>query len=183
MRKLLLSTLLLTAFFLVPGFALAQTPTPTVSPRGLQVKQEVKNRIATNSEERALALDERRRERIGAFFEIMVKRFEAAIARLEKLIERIENRIDKIKEETPSEDLTSQEEQLNDAKDKLEAAKDAISDMQDEFETFLTSDEPRVVFKELGKSIRDLKSDLVEIHRILVQIIGDLKGLRVGDEK
>lgn len=180
MKKILIAVTLLTILFF-PAFSVsAQTPTPSVTPKGQQVRQDVKARVAQKKVERAAALTEQRQLKIKTFFERMIKRFEAAIERLEKLIDRIETRMDKIKTEDPSVDLSDEEDQLNDAKEKLNDAKDKMQGLKDEFDTLLGSNEPKVIFKQVGKDLRDLKQDLVEVHRILVHIIGDIKGLRVG---
>jgi Rad3-related DNA helicase len=179
MRRIIAFVFLL-VFLVSSSSAFAQSPLPSRSPRGIQVRQEVKERIQEERQERVAALSEKRQGLIRNYFQRMLDRFDAAIIRLEKLIERISSRVEKIKEEDPSQDLSDQEEQLSEAKNKLDEARDKKTMMIEEFETFLTSDEPTVVFKELGESIRDLKSDLVEVHTLLTHIIGDIKGLRVG---
>lgn len=142
-----------------------------------------KMRVAEEKLERAAALTEQRQDKIRMFFAKMMERIEAAIARLQKLIERIEARIVKIKEENPDADLSDQEDKLTEAKDMLDDAKEKLQELKDDFESLLESGEPKEVFKKIGEDIRNLKQDLVEIHRTLVYIIGDIKGLRVGQNK
>ncbi len=183
MKKLLVTATFVFIFFSQPLISFAQTAAPSRTPKGVQVRQEVKLRIAEEKTEREAKLSEQRKARITAFFERMMKRFEAAIERLELLIDRIQARINKIEEENSDADTSSQQGQLDGAKSKLDDAKGKIQTLKDEFDTFLNSDDPKIVFKEVGDNVRDLKQDLVEIHRILVQIIGDIKGLRIGNEK
>jgi DNA repair exonuclease SbcCD ATPase subunit len=180
MRKFLVLATFLFLFFPLVSSVSAQTSTPTITPKGQQVRQEVKQKITEQRTEKTATLAAQRQAKIKAFFARMMNRFEAAIERLEKLIERIQTRIDKIKEEDPSVDLSDQEEQLDDAQGSLTGAINKIQELKDDFDTLLTSDEPGVIFKEIGEDVRDLKQDLVEVHRILVHIIGDIKGLRVG---
>lgn len=182
MRKFLLALLLVT-FFLTPSVSLAQNSTPIKSPRGQEVRTETKARIQQQREVKQQALDEMRQARIRKFFERMLTRFEAAITRLEKLIGRIQARFDKIKTEDTTVDLTDEQAQLDEAGDLLEDAKDKILDLKSDFETLLTSDDPKTVFKAVGQNVRDLKQDLTEIHTLLVKVIGDIKGLRVGAGK
>lgn len=158
MRRYLLPLLLL-IFFLVPTVSFAQTSSPTPTRKSEKIRVE-----------KLKAVSEKRQVRITAFFEKMMKRFEAAIARLEKLIERIETRMDKIDYDDKSD--------LNEAKRKLSGTKVKIETLKTDFNNMLTSDTPKEVFKKLGQKVREIKKDLVEVHKILVHIIGNLKGLR-----
>lgn len=185
MRKLLVLTTFILLFFSQVFSVSAQTVTPSATPfrtpKGEGIRQEVKLRVAEQRTEKSEALEERRQEKIKSFFERMMSRFEAAIERLQKLIDRIQARIDKIKAGDPDADVEAQQSQLDNAKDKLNDAKNKIQDLKNDFDDLLTSDDPKTVFKTVGKNVRDLKKDLVEIHKILVHIIGDIKGLRVGE--
>ena len=176
MKKFVI-TALLAILLISPGIVNAQTttPVPTRTPRGQQVRQEVKQRIVAEKEERLQALTEKRRGLIREFFQRMLRRFEAMIDRLERLVQRIEARMDKIGDVDKTD--------LNRAKAKLADTQADIDALKADFEEMLTSDTPKEVFKDLGQEVRNIKKQLVEIHRLLVSIIGDLKGLRVGDEE
>ena len=104
----------------------------------------------------------------------MLRRFEAMVERLEKLIQRIEARMDKIGDADKTD--------INEAKALLADTQENIDALNANFEEMLTSDTPREVFKDLGEQVRNIKKQLVDVHRFLVEIIGNLKGLRVGNE-
>ncbi|MEK7182771.1 MAG: hypothetical protein AAB694_01280, partial [Patescibacteria group bacterium] len=157
-----------------PGLLHALTRTP--NPRSQEVRQQIEERRATI----AAQLEERRKELIRKFFNRMVERIEAAIERLERLIGRIERRIAKL--EAAGEDMTDVKSQVNDAKTKLGNAKDDLQDAKDGLEDVLSSNDPKAAFKQIGQTIRGIVRQLVEVHRILVHLIGDIKGLRVGQE-
>lgn len=121
-----------------------------------------------------------RRERIRTFWGRMLTRIEAAIERLEKLIGRMESRIEIIKETDASLDTAPAEADIASAKDLLDQAKADLQTAKDAFEDMLASEEPKDAFAQVIESVRQIKKNLVEIHRLLVQAIGNIKGLRVA---
>ena len=147
-------------------------------------RQLIRDQVQTRNEERkatiAARLTEIRRARIRNFFNRLTRRLEAAIDRLEKLITRIESRIAKIEEADNDIDTGPVTEQVNDAKAKLASAKADLQEVKDTFETLLTADEPREVFETVRDKITNIKDAIIEVHRLLVHVIGDIKGLRVG---
>lgn len=183
-RKLVILSFLLTLALVVPTSSVyAQTATPKPTTRGEQVRKAVKTGIAQARVEKKLVLEEKKQNLIKSYFEKMMDRFDAAIKRVEKLITRIESRIEKIEVENPTTDLTEVKEELADAKDELTKLITEAEAVKSDFEEVLISDEPKVVFKEVITQTRVLKKDLAEIHVTLVKVIGDIKGLRVGNEK
>ncbi|MEK7111718.1 MAG: hypothetical protein AAB875_00155 [Patescibacteria group bacterium] len=173
----LLITSLLSLHLLFSPYVLAA---PSGTPRGQAIREEAQVRNAERRASIAANLTEIRQERITKFFERMVKRLEAAITRLERLITRIESRIAKIAEADEDIDTGPITDQVNDAKDLLADAEALLADVQADFATLLTSDDPKIVFKQVRANISEIKQLLIEVHRILVHLIGDIKGLRVG---
>ena len=149
-------------------------------PRGQSIREQVQAKNEERKATIAARLTEVRRERIRNFFNRLVKRLEAAIIRLERLITRIESRIAKIEAADEDIDTSPITEQVNDAKVKLGDAKTELQEVKDVFESLLTSDDPKEVFETVREKIMNIKEDLIEIHRILVHVVGDIKGLRVG---
>ena len=49
-------------------------------------------------------------------------------------------------------------------------------------EILLENDDPKAAFAEVKEKIQEIKLNLVEIYRILIHVIGDMKGLRIGTE-
>ncbi|MEK7550456.1 MAG: hypothetical protein AAB535_01605 [Patescibacteria group bacterium] len=150
MKKLIIGLAFLLLFVSI-------TPRATLA----QNRQEIK--------EQKVALDQKRQEKITIFFERMTNKYETAILRLEKLITRIETRIEEEDIETPNE--------LTEAKKRLIMTKSKIETIKIDFETMLISNKPKEVFKNVGKELRLIKSELVAIHKLLVSTIGDIKGL------
>lgn len=126
-------------------------------------------------------MTEKRQNLIRAFFQRMIKRLEAAIARLEKLIARIESRLNKI--QTEGKDVTNQKAELSRAKTGLTKAQNDLTTAKTAFENMISSNDPRAAFVNVRNTIKAVKLDLIEVHRILVHLIGDIQGLRVGTTK
>lgn len=178
MKKIVLIFLLL--FLLIPSPALAKSPlwiTPPVKP---EITRPVITRtpLPTKMAEIKAKLTERRQQLIRQFFTRMAKRLEAAIARLEKLIFRIESRLTKL--ENQDEDVSKIKTEVADAKTKLDKAKTDLADAKTKLEDVLTNEDPKAAFAEVKNLIKGVKTQLIEVHRILVHVIGDIKGLRVG---
>lgn len=178
MGSVLITSLLTLQLVFSSPFIGQATDTPRL--RGQELREQAQLRNEEKRATIAARFTEIRRQRITNFFNRLIKRLESAIARLEKLIERIESRIAKIEEE--EEDLATGPitEQVNEAKAMLADAKADLEATKDNFEALLDSDEPKEVFNEVRGNIIDIKDALVEVHRILVNVIGDIKGLRVG---
>lgn len=122
----------------------------------------------------------RRMTLIRTFFARMVKRFEAAITRLNKLIARIQSRIDKIEAEDEDIDTSAVEVELGTAKNKLASASAALEDAKGSLDNILDSENPKEAFASVKDLIKEIKYALIDVHRILVHLIGDIRGLRVG---
>ncbi len=178
MGSFLITSLLGLQLIFSPPFISQATSSPV--PR----RQLIREQVQTRNEERKATITARltevRRERIRNFFNHLVRRLEAAIVRLERLITRIESRIAKIEEADEDIDTAPITEQVNDAKTKLGSAKTELQEVKDVFETLLTTDSPKEVFETVREKIMNIKDALIEVHRILVHVIGDIKGLRVG---
>lgn len=179
MKKVVLVFLLL-LFLFSSSPALAKSPlwiTPPVKP---EITRPVITRtpLPTRMAKIKAKLTERRQQLIRQFFTRMVKRLEAAITRLEKLISRIESRLSKL--ESQGEDVSKIKTEVADAKTKLDKAKTDLEEAKTKLETVLESEDPKAAFAEVKNLIKGVKTQLIEVHRILVHVIGDIKGLRVG---
>lgn len=131
--------------------------------------------------EKRLEQREQKKKNIQNYFNQMTSRLETLISRLDTLITRIESRINKL--ETPEQPLTEQNNQIIEAKTKLNKAKADLASAKLKFEEILTGENPKKSFAEAKVLIKDLKTQLKEVHKILVHLIGDVKGLRLGTEK
>ena len=166
-------------FLVLAPSALAQTASP--SPRNQGRRAEVSATIEAKREENQNRVTAVRRERIRSFFGKMVVRIEATIERLEKLIDRLETRIAAIKKDNEGLDTTKAEDTIKEAKVTIEKAKTELTTLKAQLEELLVSDEPKIVFGQIQESLKTIKGYLKETHVLLVQTIGEIKGLRVGD--
>ena len=121
-----------------------------------------------------------RRERVRMFWGRMVTRIEAMITRLETLIDRMERRIAVIEASDEELDLTQAKADVAEAKGLLATAQASLETAKGDIEEVIGSPEPKEALREVIATIQGIKKNLLEIHRLLVQAIGQIKGLRVG---
>jgi len=152
-----------------------------------EIRQQIEERIEIRTQEkeerratREARLAEIRKARITAFFNHLTRRLEAFLERFSILISRIESRLDKIAQADEDIDTTSVEADIQEAKDLLVATEDLLSVLG--VEILLENDDPKAAFAEVKEKIQEIKLNLVEIYRILIHVIGDIKGLRIGTE-
>ncbi|KKQ52736.1 hypothetical protein A2865_04195 [Candidatus Woesebacteria bacterium RIFCSPHIGHO2_01_FULL_39_17] len=196
MRKVILLIFFLFIAAFVPVYSFAQTLTP--SSVGQQKRLEVQEKLEEKKAQREVKLEERqlireekratrearlsekRIERIRHFWQLLRRRLLAAVERLERLIGRIESRLAIIG--GANEDLVLDDVliQVADAKEMLAGVITNIEAADVEVETALASQEPKMAFEIVRSLVKEIKTDLMAIHRILVHVIGDIKGLRVG---
>lgn len=198
MRKVILTFSLFFLLLATPSYTLAIYPnpwrsiTPSATKEGVlerleirkelreQKREEIKDLIKERKATISSRLAELRRVRIRFYFGRLVRRLEAAINRLERLIERIESRLEKFEQEDEDLDTTSIHENLNEAKHLLDESRANIEASSDNLESVLDSENPHASFSIIRDIIKDIKENLIEVHRILVHVIGDIKGLRTG---
>lgn len=175
--------LLLTRFTLAEDLTsnINRTPKPLI--RSFEIRQEVKDNLKNKIETRQVSAEGRRCELkkslIKAYFERMIDRLSALIDRLQKLIDRIQSRIDKI--EASGIDLVGPKADLTSAKSNLADAKAKLDSLKSEMGTLLTCEDVKVEFKTIKSKVEEVKKELNEVHRLLTHIIGNIKGLRVGE--
>jgi HPt (histidine-containing phosphotransfer) domain-containing protein len=145
-------------------------------------REEIKFRIEEHRASVSAGLTNQKKQRIRHFFQLLTKRLEAAVARLETLISRIESRLEKIETQEEDIDTTSIREELEKIKANLDTAKADLETAKTSLETILESDQPKNAFQDVKELIKEIKQQLITIHRDLVYLIGDIKGLRIGQE-
>lgn len=144
-----------------------------------QLREEFKNRWKEKVATVQAKLEERVRARIRFFFGRITLRMEAAIARLDFLATRIENRLEILKKE--GEDVSEIQKEVDEAQKLIADAKVLLSEAKNNLENVLNSENPKEAFTVIRDSVRAIKDTLIEAHGILVKVIGDIKGLRVGN--
>lgn len=198
MKKVLFAAIFIFSLLFLPVTVLAQARTPNprpfllrdiVPPKDFEQKlatrearrEEIRQQIEERRATREARFAEIRRARISAFFDHLTKRFEALLERLAILISRIESRLEKIAEAGEDIDTTPIEADIQEAKDLLAETEDLLGALN--VEQILDNDDPKTAFTVVRESIQQIKLNLVEVHRILVHVIGDIKGLRIGTER
>ena len=178
MKKVVVVFLL--GFLFLPSPIFAKPPAWVTPPTRPEITKPtiVKELIPTKKAEIKAKLTEKRQQLIRQFFFRMVKRLGAAITRLEKLILRIESRLAKL--ESQGEDVSKIKIEVADAKTKLVKTKEDLELAKTKLEDVLISEDPKAAFAEVKNLIKGVKTQLIEVHRILVHVIGDIKGLHVG---
>jgi len=126
-------------------------------------------------------LNLRKKEIIKNYFRIMTKRLEAAINRLNKLIARIESRITKIEANDKTINTKVIKKDLTEAKGQLATASAKLNEMTTKMETVVESNTPKEDFTKVKSTADEISQILVKVHQTLVKVIGDIKGLRVGN--
>jgi|GEM_PF-7071758 len=143
-----------------------------------RLREELRNlwrdKVATHQ----ARLEERVRVRIRLLFGRIFTRMEAAIARLELLTTRIEKRLEILKNE--GKDIANIQKEVDEAKKLITDAKQTLEEVKANSENLIQSDKPKDAFTILRDSLKAVKDNLVKAHLILVKVIGDIRGLRVG---
>jgi len=178
MKKIFALTLFLSFFFLAvsPTIALTATPASERQGKGIGIEK-LQDRVASIEAK----LNVRKKEIIRNHFLRMTKRLEAAIDRLNRLITRIESRIAKIEANNEDINIEPIKKDIQKAKDKLLLATNKLNESKIKIDDLLESNTPKEAFAEVRDIIQEIKKDLIEAHRLLVKVIGDIKGLRVGE--
>lgn len=167
----------------LPVFAashLVQAQPVPVSPRQelrqerQEPRGEVRTQIQEKREELKGRLDEKRLKNISGYFERMTRRLEAALLREKKLADRIEARIKKF--EGKGAKLDEAKKNLEDARTAWKNAQKALMDAKSKFETLKTAGEPKAVFAEVRKLVKDVVDLVKKTHALMVKAIISLKG-------
>ncbi len=153
---------------------------PQRSENRVTIREELRQRIQQNIATHSERLSKIKQGRIKQYFSRMIRRLEAAVERLERLILRIESRLTKIKSSEQDLDTTKVEADLFNAKNLLESAKSDIQITRDDFDKLIGSDNLKENFKTIIETVHNIKQQLIQVHKILVQVIGEIKGLRAG---
>ncbi len=148
-----------------------------------EIQERIQERIKEKRATQESKLTQLRKEKIRKYWNLMEKRISATIERLNKLITRIESRIVKIKEENTDIDTSKVEPEIDKAKDLLSDTQKLLNETSENIDVILESENPKIAFEILREKVQEIKKNLIKVHNILVHIIGDIKGLRVGTYK
>ncbi len=144
------------------------------------VREIVRERVETKKATMAAKLTARKQANVQSQWQKLDTRLSAIIARLETLIERIESRVAMIANSGENIDTTGVETSLMEAKSLLGQTEADLLAANSLLEEVLASDDPKLAFSVVAEAIKEIRINIVEIHKILVLTIGDIRGLRVG---
>lgn len=181
--KKIIFTLLSLMLLLVTGvrFSLAKNEVEA-SPFRV-TKESVEERIETKKDRAEDRREGKRKENIAKYLQNMVAKLRAYVTRLETLISRIQSRFDKITAEDSSRDLSKIKTDLDKAKSILATIKDKITALEGMESVIVDSTTPKETFKDVRSKVESIKKDLKEVHLLLAHVIGNIKGLRVGESE
>ncbi len=151
------------------------------SGKGLTIREEAREKNQERIATFQARLSVRKKEIIRNHFARVTRRLEAVINRFNRLIERIESRISKIEANDPNIDTSLMKKQIEQAKEKLNSTKNQLDEAKTQMEVIIESNTPHEGFLQVKDIITEIRKNLIEIHQILVKVIGDIKGLRVGN--
>lgn len=178
--KALLLAFAFIAISVLPSYAQSAVPTEVPTRARERMEENTQNR-----EERRVQLTADRQARIREFFGKINTKLQAAIDRLKNLAERIGSRLAKYKEQNPEVDITEIESELADANALIAETETSFEELKaklpDWIDQMFESETPRDVFEEIKTAYKEIRSNLTEAHTMLAHIIGDIKGLRVGE--
>ena len=149
---------------------------------GETLKERIKGKmelVQQNQEENRARVQETRKARIRQFFGLMEKRLEAVIARQVRLAARIESRLSKLA--SAGEDVSIQSAKLVAAKALTSEAETLVGELGGGLEAVLEANDPKAAFSEVKGQVKAIVDKLKESHRLMVEIITEIKGLRVGN--
>ncbi len=144
------------------------------------IKAEIQRRVEDRKASQEAKVANKKRERIRNHWEMLEKRISATIERLNRLVTRIESRLAKISQDNPEMDFSPIQTNVNEAKVLLDNANVMLEEASFELDSLLEAENPKIAFESLRTTIGDIKDTLTEAHRILVHVIGNIRGLRVG---
>ena len=136
--------------------------------------EERRESLRAQTEERLAALDEQRRERITNFFARMQTRFEVLFRTIDRFAERLSVLIDKF--ENKGKEVTVAREKLAQAQTEIDEAQAAYVLFGDAFSVMLEAERPREAFADMREAVQNVKHELRDVHRALVDVLRELKG-------
>ncbi|KKR10158.1 MAG: hypothetical protein UT39_C0022G0012 [Candidatus Woesebacteria bacterium GW2011_GWA1_39_21] len=146
-----------------------------------QIRDRLEARVQTRTATREARLNQLKQNLIKKYYSNMSQRLWATISRLETLIQRIDARV-MILEDSSDLDLTSQKSDVVKAESLLSDTKALLTSSDGMIESVVTSNNPKDAYSILRSNISDIKNNLKQIHLLLVKVLGDLAGLRVGTQ-
>jgi hypothetical protein len=158
---------------LTPTRVFATNSTPT------GIRNTLRTKLAEHAATREARLSLVRRERIRAFWGRMLTRIEAMVERLERLIARMEARIGQIEALDENIDTSVAKDDIAEAKKLIVDIKADLETAKTQLEQVIGSEDPKAAFKDVINTVQGIKTNLIEVHRLLVHAIGSIKGLRV----
>ena len=127
-----------------------------------KIRSRVEERVATNQ----ARMTERVQNRVRLLLGMTIARTEAVINRMNTLITRVDSRLEKQGVENSH---------LEEAQKLVTEAASTLEELKASVEVLVNSDNPREVWGVVKESFGSIKTSLVEAHRILVSIMGEIE--------
>jgi chromosome segregation ATPase len=156
----------------------------------IQERNEIKTQLQEKVQEKKVELEQKkasveakikdlRNQRIMSYWSNIQDRLQGVINRLNNITDRINSRLAIVETQT-TKDLTGIRDQIAQAQETIADAQIKLNAINTDFDSVLNSSNPQTAFKGLITDIKAIRDDLVKAHRLLIHVIGDIQGLRVG---
>jgi exonuclease VII large subunit len=153
---------------------------PDIDAKRNTIRETIRTRIETKKATIAARLTARKQARVQSRWRKLNVRLGAVISRLEKLIGRIESRVAKISASGEEIDTTNVEAQLAEARAILEQAEVDLEAANSLLAEVLASDNPSLSFTVIKDTVKEIRGEIIEAHKMLVLTLREIRGLRVG---
>ena len=179
LKRFILASLLF--FFIFSPTIVLANEAGQATATGVRERETVREEIREKTATVQAFLRERKQEIVRNRFNRLTRRLEAAFNRLYRLISRIESRLAKVEQEDENINTTLIKKDIASAKEKLDQAGIQLENVKTKMNEIIESETPKEGFVEVKEMVGEIRESLVGVHQILVKIIGDIKGLRVGE--
>ena len=146
-----------------------------------ELRSEIKTQVQElkqNRQQLKQQLTEAKKYRVRTYHGRLKARFEAAIKRLNTLSERILARLDILAE--GGEDVSSLKTSVSQAQGIIDNAESLLPDLETLINEMAEAENPKDYLPTVKDAATKIKDSLKEAHSILVQVVTEIKGLRVG---
>ena len=143
-------------------------------------REELKKMAQGKREEAKKRIEEKQQEKIKQAYLKLTEKVNKIVSRFEELIVKIEARLDKLSE---TQDVSSIQAEVERAKDKIAQVKADLASLEGLGSDVASSSDPKSSYATSRQMFQEVKKELDEVHKILVGVIGEIKGLRVGEDR
>jgi chromosome segregation ATPase len=140
-----------------------------MAPNRLEMRQELQTQMGEAREQMMEKTREQRLMALRALMGAQIRRAENAINRLEALLAKVESRREKLTDEGAN--LDAVDALIDEAKEESQEAKEALDKAKADYAALDGSETPRQAVQTFMKSMKDLKTHLISLHRTLMATV------------